>query len=183
MEKVYYYKIIMVKFSTTILKFDAQGEKTGWTYIVIPAATAKKLNPGVKKIYRVKGKLDELKVDKVALIPMGEGDFIMPINAAMRKGIGKRKGATVTVQLEVDVAPILPPAELIACLSDEPEALKYFNLLPQGHRNYFTKWIDNARTDITKAKRIALVIKTMVRKMDFGAMLREDRDERKKLQG
>ncbi|MBK7374843.1 MAG: DUF1905 domain-containing protein [Chitinophagaceae bacterium] len=170
----------MVSFSTTILKFDRQGEKTGWTYIVIPATVAKKLNPGVKRSYRVKGKLDAYKIEKTALIPMGEGDFIIPINAAIRKGLGKRKGATVKVQLEIDHSPILPPGELIECLKDEPEAYKYFNSLPQSHRNYFTKWIGSAKTEPTKIKRIALVIKTMVRKMDFGAMLREERDERRR---
>ena len=171
----------MFSFTTTILQFAAQGEKTGWTYIVVPQAIANKLNPGVKKSYRVKGKLDDLKVEKLALIPMGKGDFILTVNAAIRKGIGKRKGATVKVQLEIDHSPILPPAELIECLQDEPEALKYFNSLPPGHRNYFTKWIETAKTEPTKTKRIAMVIKTMVRKMDFGAMLREERDERKML--
>ena len=171
----------MVTFSALILKFGEQGEKTGWTYILIPAEKAKKLNPGVKKIYRVKGRLDEFIIGKVALMPMGAGDFILPLNASMRKGIGKRKGAAVSVQLEVDHSTILPPAELMECLSDEPEALQYFNSLPQSHRNYFTKWIDSAKTDATKTKRIALVIKTMVRKMDFGAMLRAEREERKLL--
>ncbi len=170
----------MVSFSTTILKFDRQGEKTGWTYIIIPARVANKLNPGVKRSYRVKGKLDEFKIEKTSLIPMGEGDFIIPINAAIRKGLGKRKGATVKVQLEIDHSPILPPVELIECLKDEPEAYNYFNSLPQSHRNYFTKWIGSAKTEPTKIKRIALVIKTMVRKMDFGAMLREERDERRR---
>jgi hypothetical protein len=173
----------MIKFSTSILKFDKQGEKTGWTYINIPAKIAQQLKPGNKKSFRVKGKLDNFEITKVALVPMGEGDFIMAINADMRKGTGKRKGATLDVQLLADDSPILPPAELLECMADEPEALKHFNSLPQGHRNYFTKWIDSAKTDITKAKRIALVIKTMVRKMDFGAMLRAERDERKKLMG
>jgi Domain of unknown function (DUF1905)/Bacteriocin-protection, YdeI or OmpD-Associated len=173
----------MVKFSTYILKFDKQGEKTGWTYINIPAKIAQQLKPGNKKSFRVKGKLDNFEITKVALVPMGEGDFIMAINADMRKGTGKRKGATLDVQLLADDSPILPPAELLECMADEPEALKHFNSLPQGHRNYFTKWIDSAKTDITKAKRIALVIKTMVRKMDFGTMLRAERDERKKLMG
>lgn len=173
----------MVQFSTTILKFDKQGEKTGWTYINIPAKIAKQLKPGNKKSFRVKGKLDEFYIEKVALVPMGEGDFIMAINAVMRKGIGKQKGALLKVQIEVDASPILPPSELLECMADEPDALKYYNSLPQGHRNYFTKWIDSAKTDATKAKRIALVIKTMVRKMDFGAMLREEREERKKLMG
>lgn len=170
----------MLSFSATILKFGQQGEKTGWTYIVVPAKVAK-LNPGVKKSYRVKGKLDDLKIEKTALIPMGEGDFIIPINAAIRKATGKRLGATLNVQLEIDKSPILPPNELIECLKDEPEAFKYFNALPQSHRNYFTKWIESAKTETTKTKRIAMVVKTMVRKMDFGAMLREERDERRKL--
>ena len=171
----------MIKFSTTILKFDQQGEKTGWTYITVPSKIAQQLKPNNKKSFRVKGLLDDFKIEKVALIPMGEGDFIMAINAGMRKGILKQKGATLKVQLAIDNAPIMPPSELLECMADEPEALQYFNALPQGHRNYFTKWIDSAKTDTTKAKRIALVIKTMVRKMDFGAMLREERDERKKL--
>ena len=182
-KKAYFWISRMVTFSTTILKFDKQGEKTGWTYITVPAKIAQQLKPGNKKSFRVKGKLDDFAITKVALLPMGEGDFIMPLNAALRKGIRKQKGATVKVQLAVDASPILPPSELIECMADEPEALQYFNSLPQSHRNYFTKWIDSAKTDATKAKRIALVIKTMVRKMDFGAMLREDRDERSKLAG
>jgi hypothetical protein len=45
----------MIKFTATLLKFDKQGEKTGWTYIEIPADLAQKLKPGNKKIFRVKG--------------------------------------------------------------------------------------------------------------------------------
>ena len=173
----------MVKFSTTILKFGQQGEKTGWTYISIPAKIAKQLLPNNKKSFRVKGKLDDHAIEKIALIPMGEGDFIMALNATIRKAILKQKGDTLKVQIEADAAPILPPSELIECMADEPEALKHFNTLPQGHRNYFTKWIDSAKTDATKAKRIAMVIRTMVNKMDFGAMLRLEREERNKLLG
>ncbi|MFN8251454.1 MAG: YdeI/OmpD-associated family protein [Ferruginibacter sp.] len=173
----------MVKFSATIEKYGEKAHQTGWTVITIPAKIAHKINPGCKKSFRVKGKLDAFEITKVALMPAGEGDFIMPLNAAMRKGIRKQKNDSVKLQLALDEAPILPPSELIECMQDEPEALAYFNSLPQSHRNYFTKWIDSAKTDPTKAKRIALVIKTMIRKMDFGAMLREEREERRKLMG
>lgn len=173
----------MVKFSTNILKFGQQGEKTGWTYITIPAKIAKQLQPNTKKSFRVKGKLDEYGIEKTALIPMGEGDFIMPLNAAVRKALKKQKGDTLKVQIEPDTAPILPPSELLDCMADEPKALEHYNALPQSHRNYFTKWIDSAKTEATKAKRIALVIRTMINKMDFGAMLRLEREERKKLTG
>ena len=78
------------------------GEKTGWTYITIPQKFAEKLKPGYKRSFRVKGSIDEYKIKSVALLPMGKGDFIMPVNAALRKGIMKRKGDTVKLSLEVD---------------------------------------------------------------------------------
>src|SRR5947208_3349524 len=76
----------MVEYTMVILKFDEQGEKTGWTYIEVPADIAQQLKPGNKKSFRVKGKLDNYAIKKVALLPMGEGNFIMPFNAGMRKG-------------------------------------------------------------------------------------------------
>src|ERR1700722_19153986 len=116
----------MVKFTATLLKFDEQGEKTGWTFIEIPAELAQKLKPGNKKSFRVKGKLDGFSISLAALMPMGEGNFIMAVNAEKRKGIGKRKGAQVSVQLEEDNAPIPASADLIGCLEDEPKALNFF---------------------------------------------------------
>ncbi len=84
----------------TIHKFEKQGEKTGWTYIEVPADIAQKLKPGNKKSFRVKGKLDNYKITGVSLLPMGGGSFIMALNAGMRKGIGKRHGAMLKVQLD-----------------------------------------------------------------------------------
>ena len=82
----------MIQITATIHRFEKQGEKTGWSYIEIPADLAQELVPGNKKSFRVKGMLDQFKISGVSLIPMGDGNFIMPINAAMRKGTGKRKG-------------------------------------------------------------------------------------------
>jgi hypothetical protein len=87
----------MIKFSTTILRFDSQGEKTGWTYIEVSAALAQKLYPGNKKSFRVKGKLDQYEFEGAALIPMGEGNFILALNSTMRKGIKKQKGDKLMV--------------------------------------------------------------------------------------
>lgn len=172
----------MVKFTTTILKFDEQGEKTGWTYIEILAEFAQKLKPGNKKSFRVKGRLDSFPISSIALMPMGEGNFIMPINAAMRIGIGKRKGAQLNVQLEVDDAPILPPADLIACLEDDPKAFDFYNTLSKSHQNYFTKWIESAKTEPTKAKRIAQSVNALSRGHHFGIMLRTLKAEKNSLQ-
>jgi hypothetical protein len=168
----------MIRFNTTILQFGEQGEKTGWSYIRIPAALAGKLMPGNKKSFRVKGKLDDFSISKMALIPMGEGDFIMALNAAIRKSIGKGKGARLSVQIEVDKAQLKPPKDLMECLADEPQALAFFNTLTPGHRNYFGKWVNDARTDATRARRIAQAVTAMSRSMDFGQMQRSLKQDR-----
>ncbi|MDB5192334.1 MAG: hypothetical protein JWQ96_1897 [Segetibacter sp.] len=162
----------MVQLTTTILKFAQQGDKTGWTYIVIPAEVAQQLVPGNKKSFRVKGLLDNHAIEQTALIPMGEGDFILALNATMRKGIRKPVGAVLNVQLQVDETPISPPAELLECMEDEPEALNFFNQLPKSHQNYFTKWIESAKTDETKAKRIAQSINALSKGLRINELLR-----------
>ena len=110
----------MIRFNTTILKFDKQGEKTGWTYIEISKAQAQKINPGVKVGYRVKGKLDHFSFEKTALLPMGEGRFIMPLKANVRKTIGKRQGDKLTVEMELDQRQIQPSADFMKCLKEDP---------------------------------------------------------------
>jgi hypothetical protein len=169
---------IMVRFTTTILKFGEQGEKTGWTYIEVKEAIAQKIKPGNKKPFRVKGKLDNYSIKGIALMPMGDGSFIMAINATIRKGIGKRKGATLKVTIEADEEIIKPPIELIECLQDEPKALTFFKTLTKGHQNYFGNWIRSAKTEQTKAKRIAQAINALSKGWHFGIMMQMQKKER-----
>jgi len=171
----------MVQFTTTILQFGAQGEKTGWTYIQVPADIAAKLKPGNKKSFRVKGKLDNYAIKAIALLPMGGGDFIMALNAAIRKGIGKRKGATVKVQLEEDKKPLVLSPELLECLDDEPRAKAFFNQLLPSHRRYFSMWIESAKTDQTKTKRISQAVNALARQLGYGELLRELKQNRDEL--
>ncbi|MEO5892171.1 MAG: YdeI/OmpD-associated family protein [Ferruginibacter sp.] len=171
----------MVTYSTIILKFDQQGEKTGWTYIKIPAEIAGQLQPGNKKSFRVKGKLDSYAISGVALLPMGGGDFIMPLKADTRKAIGKNRGATLKVQLTVDKVPYQIDTTFIECLADEPAASKYFYSLPAGHQNYFSKWIETAKTDPTKIKRIAQAVSALAKSMGFSEMVRAEKKDRETL--
>lgn len=168
----------MISFTTTILKFERQGEKTGWTYITIPAKIAEQLQPGSKKSFRVKGKLDEHAINGVALIPMGGGDFIMALNADLRRAIGKKKGAILKVQLAVDEIPYQVNAAFMECLADEPAALLYFKSLALAHQHYFSRWIESAKTEATKIKRIGQAVSGLVRKMGFPEMLRAKKSER-----
>ena len=163
----------MVKFNATIKKFGSQGEKTGWTYFEVPAELAQKLKPGNRKEFKVKGKLDQFPVKRVSLLPMGGGTFIFVLNAAIRKGIGKRHGAMVKVQLEPDESPFVFNEDFLSCLDDEPAAKEFFQTLTGSHQRYFSKWIDDAKTETTRANRIARAINALARKWGYPEMLRE----------
>jgi hypothetical protein len=170
----------MIEFTTLLKKFGEQGEKTGWTYIEIPINIAKKLKPNNKKTFRVKGKLDDFSIKSVALMPMGGGKFIMAVNASMRKGIGKRKGAMLKVQLEADNKKLEMSKELMECLADEPKALSFFKTLPPSHRHYYSKWIEDAKTEQTKTKRIVQAVNALSKNLHYGLMMRalkENKDE------
>ncbi len=165
----------MIQFKVIIEKFGQQGEKTGWTYFAIPAAIANKLNKGIKTSYRVKGFLDEIPINGVAILPMGEGEFIMPLNADLRKKIGKKKNDELLVKLSVDKTGYQLNDDMMACLQDEKEAFDRFTAMPRSHQHYYSKWVDSAKTETTKAKRIAKVIQSMILKQTFAEMLKSDR--------
>ncbi|MFT4018006.1 MAG: YdeI/OmpD-associated family protein [Agriterribacter sp.] len=167
----------MITFTAILQKFDEHGDKTGWTYIEVPADIAEKLNPGNKKAFRVKGKLDSYAIQGVGLIPMGGGKYLLAVNAAMRKGIKKNKGAMVKVQLAVD-KPYELLKELLDCLADEPPALAFFQSLPQAHQNYFSKWIESAKTEATRAKRIAMTVSATAKKWGYPEMIRAAKKEK-----
>ena len=165
----------MITYTTTILRFADMGEKTGWTYITIPADIAEELAPGNRKGFRVKGFLDQYAFKQVSLLPMGKGEFIMPLNATTRKGIRKNKGAMLKVRMEVDLTPLKLNEDMMQCLHDEPEAFSYFDKLARSHQHYFSKWVDSAKTEETKARRIALTVMACARKLSYGEMIREQK--------
>jgi hypothetical protein len=164
-----------VKFTVTIHKFDKQGEKTGWTYFEVPAAIAQQLKPANRKEFKVKGRLDKFNINRVSLLPIGSGKFIMPLNASMRKGTGKKAGATLQVQLEEDTSDFIFNTDFMDCLADEPNADKFFRSLPGSHQRYFSKWIDSAKTEHTRIKRIAMAVDALAKKMGYPEMLRLSR--------
>jgi hypothetical protein len=170
----------MIQFSTTIEKFGELGEKTGWTYILIPAKLAQDLFPGNKKSFRVKGKLDDWAFKQLALIPMGEGDFILAINAEIRKKIKKQKGSQLSVQMQLDTSEIAISADLLECLEDDEAAKAHFNKIPGSHQKYYSRWIESAKTLETKAKRIARAMKALGRQMGYSDMIREEKADREK---
>lgn len=169
----------MVEFTTIILKFGDQGEKTGWRYIDVPADLAQELKPNNKQSFRVKGMLDDFAFSGIALMPMGDGNFIMALKADIRKAIHKREGAMVKVKLEVhEDYKVEIPADMAECFDDDPEAFSFFNSLPRSHRDYFIKWIESAKTGQTRTKRIVDSVNALARQMPYNEMIRSLKKEK-----
>lgn len=166
----------MLRFNTTIEKFDKKGEKTGWSYITISSTQAKKLKTS-KASFRVKGTIDTFKLKQMALIPMGDGDFILPVNATMRKALGKRQGDNVKVILAADDDKYVLSPDLMACLRDEPSAFSFFKTLSGSHQKYFSKWIESAKTAQTKTKRILMAVTALAQEKGYPEMIRMNKKE------
>jgi hypothetical protein len=167
----------MIRFTTTIHRFDKKGEKTGWTYIEISAQQAGKIKPGYKVGFRVKGSLDDYAFEKVALLPMGDGKFILPINGQMRKATGKKHGDKLLVQMEYDDRRPTLSRDLMACLKEDPDAMTFFKSLPGSHQLYFSKWVEGAKTAQTKTKRIVTCMTAFSKKLGYSEMMRSYRDQ------
>ncbi len=85
----------------------------------------------------------------------------------------------MVVHLEEDIEKIAIAPQMLECLKDEPVAYKYFEELSPAHQNWFSNWVKTAKTDITVAKRIAVIVKACSQKMGFSDTMKAYRDENK----
>ena len=162
-----------VKFNGVIEKFGKnEGDKSGWFYVLIPSSLSGKLMPGRRKSFRVKGYINHHPVSRLAVLPDGDGNFIMPLNLQIRKSIRKNSGTSVSVNIEVDKSVFKTDKDLIACLKDDQEAKAYFSNLTPSHQNYFSKWIESAKTVSTKEKRLIMAMDALSKQMGYPEMLR-----------
>ncbi len=165
----------MVTFATLIHRFGQMGEKTGWTYVDISNDIVQQLNPETKKSFRVKGMLDRVPINGLALLPMGDGSFILPLNAGLRKKLKKAEGSMLQLSLEEDKNfKIDIPDDLRICLEQE-SVWQSFDQLTKSHRNYFINWINSAKTIETRTKRIGMTVNAMLMGFDYGQMIRHER--------
>ncbi|GGI25598.1 YdeI/OmpD-associated family protein [Pedobacter mendelii] len=166
----------MIQFKAEIERFETMGEKTGWSYVFLPGALANEIKEGCKKSFRVKGRIDLLEIAGIATIPMGEGDFIIALKGELRKKLNKKEGALLELSLQEDKDfKIEMPEDLEICLSEEEHLMQNFLKQPKSHQNYYINWINSAKTEPTRTKRLVMTVNAMDKKQDFGTMIRESK--------
>jgi hypothetical protein len=130
--------------------------KGGWTFARLPQALKNKKNRfGWVK---VKGSIDGYEIKKYHLMPMGNGELFLPVKIEIRKKIRKEAGDRVHIILFADDEPLEVPDEMLLCLEDEPQAMKFFKSLSESEQKFYIEWIYSAKKEETKIARLATTI-------------------------
>ncbi|SBW07398.1 YdeI/OmpD-associated family protein [uncultured Dysgonomonas sp.] len=138
-----------------VYQLQKEDCKGGCTYIEIPEILMPKTPFGMLK---VKGKIDDYKFSKVHLMPLGNGNLVMAVKAAIKKKIKKEAPDSVHLTIYEDKTPLIIPEELRLCMEDVEGVSDKFESYSDGQKKSAIDWINSAKTEQTKAERIAKTI-------------------------
>jgi hypothetical protein len=107
---------------------------------------------------------------RTTLLPAGGGKYRMQFNTVLRKAASADTGDVVGVTIALDRGSreIPVPADLRVALRKHAKAKKAFEKCPPGHRRQILKWMAEAKSEATRAKRIDLVIDRMLERAILG---------------
>lgn len=90
------------------------------------------------------------------LVRMGGPDHILIIRKAIRAQIGKQPGDAVEVTVALDDQPrtVTVPEDLAAALAPHADARAFFDSLSYTHQKEYVQWIEEAKRDETRQRRI-----------------------------
>jgi hypothetical protein len=88
------------------------------------------------------------------------GRYYLPVSRFNRLAARVEAGARVTVHLELDEEPrkIEAPLDLALALDEDEEARDFWDRLSYSHRREYIEWINEAKRDGTREKRIEKAI-------------------------
>ena len=91
------------------------------------------------------------------------GEFLVGLNAAVREGAGVQAGDTVAVEVALDTAPreVEVPEALGVALEGDREARAAFDALAYTHRKEYARWIDEAKREETRRRRVVQALEML----------------------
>lgn len=137
---------------TTQQSFDALVQKeASFTFVAIPFSPREVW--GAKPRYYVAGTINGVSV-RGTLGALGQ-DYFLRLGAAWLRDSGIEIGANVSVHLSLEgpqednLAP-----DIAKALADSDNAKTFFDGLPTFYRKNFIRWIESAKREETRVKRI-----------------------------
>lgn len=91
------------------------------------------------------------------------GEFLVGLNRAVRQAAGAEAGDTVTLRLELDEEPrqVEVPEALAQALEGDPQARAAFEGLSFTHRKEYARWIEEAKREETRERRVAQALEML----------------------
>src|SRR3954454_3556473 len=85
------------------------------------------------------------------------GEFLLGLSRAVREQADVEAGDSADVELELDTAPreVGVPEDLASGLADDSRAAAAFEGLSFTHRKEYVRWIEQAKRDETRRRRVA----------------------------
>ena len=150
-----------MRFRTTILQ--SGGTTTG---IPVPDEVVAALGPGRRPAVRVTVNGYTYRTSVASM----NGTFMCSVSADVRKNAGVSGGDEVDVEIELDTEPreVTVPADFREALGRDPEASRFFDSLSYSHKSAYVLWVDSAKKDETRRRRIPAAVR----------MLKEGRKQR-----
>lgn len=99
---------------------------------------------------------------RTTVMRMG-GEFMLGLNRAVREAAGAEAGDRVEVNLELDTAPreVEVPQALADALAADRDAREAFDRLAYTHRKEYARWIEEAKRDETRKRRLAQALEML----------------------
>jgi bifunctional DNA-binding transcriptional regulator/antitoxin component of YhaV-PrlF toxin-antitoxin module len=91
------------------------------------------------------------------------GQSLIPLSAENRTAAGVAAGDEVEVDVELDTAPrmVEVPGDLAAALDADPAVRQRFDAMSYSHQLQHVLAVTDAKTDATRARRVAAVVTAM----------------------
>jgi hypothetical protein len=91
------------------------------------------------------------------------GEFLLGMSRAVREDAGVEAGDSVDVELALDTAErtVELPEALATALAGDPAAREAFDRLAYTHRKEYARWIDEAKRDETRERRVAQALERL----------------------
>lgn len=92
-----------------------------------------------------------------------DGEATIPVSAATRTAAGVQAGDVLDVEIHPATAPatVAVPDDLAAPLADEPSARAFFDQLSPSQQRGYVDWINQAKRDDTRTRRIEQTLAAM----------------------
>jgi hypothetical protein len=91
------------------------------------------------------------------------GEYLLGLNREVREGAGVAAGDSVEVEIGLDTAPrdVDVPEALATALDGDPVARAVFNAMAYTHRKEYARWVEDAKRDETRVRRVAQALEML----------------------